>query len=210
MKTTRRDLCAFAVLFALGAAVPMTAQAQTPPPTGIATQWDNIPVYGGDHADEYGFRPIFNPPAFDYSEWGMTPVMTFGATHLLGSGEVKLLCNDLPVQFGLNTSLKLNTTVGKAAFPTPQVPIPVSPETRLVCQLWDRKANKLLSEQEAKMLSFQADNKLVSGLVDANGHLHLNGQKGGAFTIKASYDLPVWIFQNLGSYESRFFIRQDK
>ena len=141
----------------------------------------------------------------------MTSSMGFSSFQLTSRGEVRILC-DLtpPAQFGLKSALKLNITVGKAAYPTPQVPIPVSPETHIVCQLWDIQAKKLVSEQDATVFYFQADNKLVSGLIDGKGHLHLNGQKGGAFTVKASYNLPTSVFLDLGRYQSRFFVRQDQ
>jgi len=176
----------------------------------VSTDWNSLPVYAQGRQGPNGFHPLLSGFTVISPDESKTFAMEFTSGHLLGNGKILDLSNTAPVKFGLETSLTLETTIGWAATPTPQLPSPESPVTHLVCQLWDRKTNKLVSEQDSTMLSFQIGNNLVNGLIDTRGRLHLNGQKGGVFTIHASYDLPKKVFQNLGSYESRFLIRQGK
>ena len=134
MHTVHHNLFAIAALASLALSA-LPAQAQIAPPTRRTTTWNSMPGYS-DPADEYSFRPIFNPPAVDYIETGMTSSMGFSSFQLTSRGEVSIQCNlTPPAQFGLKSALKLNLTVGKAAYPTPQVPIPVFPETHIVSNL---------------------------------------------------------------------------
>ena len=176
----------------------------------LTTDWNGLPVYGKERQDGNGFHAILSGFTVSSRDESKAFAMEFTSGRLLGNGKILDLSDKASMKFGLETSLTLETTVGWAAVPTPQLPAPESPVTHLVCQLWDRKTNKLISEQDAKILSFRVGNNLVNGLIDPRGRLHLNGQKGGVFTIDASYDLPKKVFQNLGNYESRFLILQGR